>query len=116
MASGDDTVISVTIPLLCLLEKTLRAMMEEEVAQEEKDEGSFLALSGQSVRSGSEGGFLQQQRPGTNVASQGPLLEDEEDEEEVEEDEDEAGSQRGGTRHSSGPSLVRGWGDTEDDD
>ena len=40
MASGDDTVISVTIPLLCLLEKMLRAMMEEEVAQEEEeDEG-----------------------------------------------------------------------------
>ena len=75
--------------------------MEEEVAQEEEDKGSFLALSGQSVRCASEGGFLNLQRPGTNVASQGPLLEDEEDEEEVEEDEDEAGSQRGGTQHSS---------------
>lgn len=122
MASGDDAVISVTIPLLCLLEKTLRAMMEEEVAQEEEEEdeeeGSFLALSGQSLRSDSEGGFLQQQRPGTNVASQGPLLEDEEDEdeEEVEEDEDEAWSQRGGTQRSSGPSLVRGWGERQDDD
>ena len=46
----------------------------------------------------------------------GPLLEDEEDEdeEEVEEDEDEACSQRGCIQRSSGPSLVRGWGDTED--
>ena len=117
MASGDDSVISLTIPLLCLLEKTLRAMMEEEVAreEEEEEEGSFLALSGQSVRSGSEGGLFQQQRAGTNAASQGPLPEDEEDEEEVEEDEEEAGSQRGVTQHSSGTSLVRGWGDIQDD-
>ena len=38
MASADDAALSVTIPVLCLLEKMLRAMMEEDVAQEEEEE------------------------------------------------------------------------------
>ena len=63
MASADDAVLSVTIPLVYLFEKSLWAMMEEE-----------------------------------------------EEEEEVE----APCSQQGGTQASSWPSLLRGWGYTED--
>ena len=73
MASADDAVLSVTIPL----KKTIRAMKEKDVAQEE--EGSFPRLSGQSFTSGSEDGFLQQHRPGTQLSSQDTVLEDEEE-------------------------------------
>ncbi|XP_077119145.1 zinc finger BED domain-containing protein 4-like [Ranitomeya variabilis] len=114
MASADDAIISVTIPLLCLLQKTLQTMMSEVVPQEEEveEKGSFTRLSGQSSTLGSEGEFLNQQQLGTQVSSQGTVLEDEEEEEEDE----EPSLQQGGTQSSSRTSLERGWGDTEDPD
>ncbi|XP_075178562.1 zinc finger BED domain-containing protein 6-like [Anomaloglossus baeobatrachus] len=119
MASIDDAIISLIIPLVCLLKKTLQAMMDEEVAQEEEEqeeeeqeeEGPFTPLSGQSSTHGSEGGFRYQQRSGTQLSSQGTIWEDEE-----EEDDEELCSQPNGTQSSSGASLERGWGDTEDTD
>ncbi|XP_073415609.1 zinc finger BED domain-containing protein 4-like [Dendrobates tinctorius] len=112
MASADDAIISVTIPLLCLLQKTLQAMMSEVGQKEEVEEQeSFTRLSGQSTH-GLEGGFLHQQLS-TQVSSQETVLEDEEEEEEEEE---EQSSQQGGTQSSSRTSLERGWGDTEDPD
>ncbi|XP_073509759.1 zinc finger BED domain-containing protein 4-like [Phyllobates terribilis] len=113
MASADDGIISVTIPLLCLLEKTLQAMIEEVVAEKEEveEQGPFTLLSGESSTHGSEGGFLYQQLPGTQLSSQGTVLEDEEEDEE-----EEPSSQQGGTQNSSRASLERGWGDTEDPD
>ena len=71
-------------------------MMEEDVAQEEEEEeeGSFPRLSGQSFTSGSEGGFLHPQRPGTQLSSGGTVLEEEEEEM-------EPCSQQGGTQANS---------------
>ena len=75
---------------LCEQQKAI----EEEGGHFQHFQASLLEVAQREV-------FLQQQRPGTNMASQGSLLEDEE------EDEDEACSQRGGTQRSSSPSLVR---------
>ena len=41
MASADDTIVSITIPLLCLLKKSITSMMEEDMAKEEEEEGAF---------------------------------------------------------------------------
>ncbi|KAM4019235.1 zinc finger BED domain-containing protein 6-like [Anomaloglossus baeobatrachus] len=108
MASADDASISVTIPLVCLLKKTLQAMIDEVVAQEEEEQGPFTPLSGQSSTHGSEGGFLYQEwPPGTQLSSQGTVLEDEEE---------ESCSQQDESQSSSKASLEHGWGDTEDPD
>ncbi|KAM4032307.1 zinc finger BED domain-containing protein 6-like isoform 2-T2 [Anomaloglossus baeobatrachus] len=114
MVSAEDVIISVTIPLVCLLEKTLQAMMDDMLAQEEEEEQEqkpLTPISGLSSTHGSEGGFLYQQQPGTQVSSQGTVLEDVN-----EEDEEEPCSQQGGTQKSSPASLEHGWGDTEDTD
>ena len=50
------------------------------------------------------------------MSSKGTVLEDDEVEDEEEMEEEEPCSQQGGTQTSSWPSLVCGWGDTEDTD
>ncbi|KAM4047913.1 zinc finger BED domain-containing protein 4-like isoform 1-T2 [Anomaloglossus baeobatrachus] len=104
IVSAEDATISLTIPLVCLLEKTLQTMMDDVVAQ--KEERPFIPISGLSSTHDSEGGFQYQQRPGTQVSSQGTVLE-------YDDDEEEQCPQQGGTESNSWASLVRDWGDTE---
>ncbi|KAM4044406.1 zinc finger BED domain-containing protein 4-like [Anomaloglossus baeobatrachus] len=125
MVSAEDAIISLTIPVICLLEKTLQAMIDDVVAQEEEEQEEprpFTSMSGPSSTRCSEGDVLHQQWSGTQVSSQGTGLEEEEEdddddeEEEEEDDEEEPFSQQDGSQSSSRASLERGWGDMEDPD
>ncbi|XP_071995959.1 zinc finger BED domain-containing protein 6-like [Engystomops pustulosus] len=96
IVSAEDAIISDTIPILCLLEKTLHAMTEVVMVAKEGAEKEEL-----SVKSTHDS-----QVSGTPLPSQETILEEEE----------EFSSQQGGTQPTSWVSLERGWGDMEEEE
>ncbi|XP_077116218.1 zinc finger BED domain-containing protein 4-like [Ranitomeya variabilis] len=75
MASADDALVSMTVPLICLLEKSLQALRDDVVEEVEDEDSPLPSSSGQSAPRGSS----QTRRQGTVC---------EEDEEESMEEED----------------------------
>ncbi|XP_077111455.1 zinc finger BED domain-containing protein 6-like isoform X1 [Ranitomeya variabilis] len=99
MASADDALVSMTVPLICLLQQTLQALRDDVVEEVEDEESPIPLASGQSALHGSS----QRLRQGTLC---------EEDEEESMEEED-IGPEEGVTQFSSSQCVERGWGDAE---
>ncbi|CAN2388245.1 hypothetical protein PRIEUP_LOCUS14971, partial [Pristimantis euphronides] len=102
MVSSDDDIISVSIPLLCLLKRSLLTIKEEalRVDQVGMEKGSTMVHSQTSLMSSSQRG----------------LVDHNEDEEEEEQQDLFACVTAGSTHKSYIPSIQRGWVEEEEEE